>query len=137
MDYETYRKNFFTKPFPVPRYNFRGLFGVTLFFEDFEEAIAYYSRVLGSPAYVEGDDTRGWKIGDVWLTLLRGASGNPANMDIQLAMDSFDEAGQLHSSFIDAGGEGEAAADVLMYDPVRIYPVTDPFGTNILIVARA
>ena len=51
-------------------------------------------------------------------------------------MDSVEEARRLHEAFIDAGGESEEPDDVLMYEPVRLYPVSDPFGTNILIVAR-
>ena len=136
MDYEAYREAFFTEPQPEQRYHFHGLFGVSLFFEEYEAAVDYYTHVLGPPAYVEGDNTKGWKIGDAWLTLFPSVSGNPQNMDIQLALDSAEEANKLYSSLIDAGGEGKDPADVFMYDPVRIYPVTDPFGTNILIVAR-
>ena len=80
MDYQTYQKNYFTDPPPEQRYNFTGNFGVTLFYQDYVAAITYYERVLGPPAYVEGDGTRGWRIGQGWLTLLKGKSGNPRNL---------------------------------------------------------
>jgi hypothetical protein len=137
MDFESYQEAYFVKPPPEPRYKFGGLFGVTLFMEQYEEALAFYSRVLGLPAYVEGDSTRGWRIGDFWLTLLPAAEGNPRNAEIQLAMDTQEDADDLYEAFIEAGGEGEEPTDVLMYEPVRLYPVSDPFGTNILIVARS
>jgi hypothetical protein len=136
MDYDSYREAFFVQPSPQPRYKYGGLFGITLFMEEYKSALSFYSSVLGPPAYVEGDSTRGWKIGDFWLTLLPAASGNPQNSEMQLAMDSTEEARRLYEAFKDAGGEGEEPADVLMYEPVRLYPVSDPFGTSILIVAR-
>ena len=50
MDYETYRSKYFVDPAPQPRYNFIGNFGVTLFYEDYEAALTYYTQVLGPPA---------------------------------------------------------------------------------------
>jgi hypothetical protein len=38
MDYVTYRKSCFTDPRPVPRFDFTGTFGVTLYYEEFELA---------------------------------------------------------------------------------------------------
>jgi hypothetical protein len=63
MDYEAYRKAYFTEPAPEPRYRFNGSFGITFFYEEFEAAVGYYQQVLGPPAYVEGQGTRGWQIG--------------------------------------------------------------------------
>lgn len=63
MNYETYRKKYFTEPAPSPRFRFSGLCGVALYFEDYRPAVDYYSTVLGPPAYVEGEGTRGWRIG--------------------------------------------------------------------------
>jgi catechol 2,3-dioxygenase-like lactoylglutathione lyase family enzyme len=134
MDYESYRDKFFTKPAPEQNYKFQGLHGTTLYFEDYEAAVTFYSRVLGEPAYVEGTGTRGWQLGDTWLTLLRGKSGNPQNMELNIIMQTPGEADRLHAAFKDAGGIGEAASDELMYEPVRYCSVRDPFGTNILII---
>jgi len=87
MDYEAYRNAYFTDAPPQPRYRFSGSFGVTLSFEAYDEAVAYYAEVLGPPAYVEGNGTRGWAIGAGWLTPLRGHAGNPCNVEVTLMGD--------------------------------------------------
>lgn len=133
MNYEEYRQAFFTDPMPAPRYRFNGAFGVTLYFEDYDAAIAYYEQALGPPAYVEGNGTRGWPIGPGWLTLLQGQSGSPRNVEVALKMDTPAEAERLQQAFIAAGGAGPAPSNQLMYEPVRSCPVRDPFGTELLI----
>ncbi len=72
MDFETYRSEFFVEPVPEQEFQFKNSFGVTLYFEDYQAAIGFYEEVLGPPTYVEGGGTRGWPIGDGWLTLLQG-----------------------------------------------------------------
>lgn len=136
MNYEEYRNAYFANPMPEPRYVFNGSFGVTLYFEEFEAAVDYYGQVLGPPAYVEGAGTRGWPIGSGWLTLLQGRSGNPRNVEVTLQVDTPAEAERLHRAFIDAGGEGPAPTDELMYEPIRSCPVRDPFGTDLLIISQ-
>lgn|GEM_PF-789773 len=136
LNIQKYREAYFTDPRPEQHYCFRGSFGVTLFFEDFDAAAEYYEQVLGPPAYVEGKGTRGWEIGGGWLTLLRGTSGNPTNMEITLPVDTPEEAERLQKAFIDAGGTGPPPSDELMYEPVRFCSVCDPLGTNLLIIAR-
>jgi hypothetical protein len=136
MDYDTYREKFFVTPAPEPKYEFSGLYGVTLFFQEYEQAIEFYESVLGPPVYVEGDSTKGWRIGETWLTLLRGRTGNPQNIEVALVMASPQEAERLQRAFIGAGGTGPAPTDELMYEPIRACPVTDPFGTEIMIYSR-
>jgi hypothetical protein len=136
MDYESYQHDFFVDPQPEPRFDYLGLHGVTLFFADYEDAVKYYTVVLGSPAYVEGSGTRGWQIGDTWLTLLKWEKDNPRNVEFNIVMKSSQEAERLQAAFIEAGGSGEPPSDQLMYEPVRFCPVVDPFGTNILIFSR-
>ena len=133
MDYNAYRDKFFTHPLPQPRFAFTGLHGLTLYYADYIEAVAFYQRVLGPPAYVEGSDAHGWQIGPTWLTLLRGTAGNPQNVEVMIVTQSPGEAERLQSAFIEAGGQGDAPSDQLMYEPVRYCPVRDPFGTLILI----
>ena len=133
MDFETYRKQFFANPQPEPRFDFAGLHGLTLYFADYGTVVNYYQRVLGPPAYVEGENTRGWKIGNTWLTLLQGTSGVPQNVEVMIVMQTPAAAERLQAAFIEAGGEGQPPSNVLMYEPVRSCPVRDPFGTNILI----
>lgn len=135
MNYQEYRDAYFADPMPEPRYRFSGSFGVTLFFEEFDSAVGYYRQVLGPPAYVEGKGTRGWAIGSGWLTLLRGESGNPRNVEVTLQVKTPEEAERLQHAFIEAGGEGPAPSDQLMYEPIRSCPVRDPFGTEILIIS--
>jgi hypothetical protein len=135
MDYVSYQKNYFVDPPPVPRYNFNGTFGITLFYEDYQAAIDYYEKVLGPPAYVEGEGTRGWRIGQGWLTLLWGKSGNPQNVEITFVVSTPAEAEALQRAFIEAGSQGETPSDQLMYRPIRYCAVTDPFGVALLIIS--
>jgi hypothetical protein len=135
MDYETYKKNFYADPPPKPHYNFTGAFGSTLYYEDYQAALVYYERVLGPPAYVEGAGTRGWRIGGGWLTLFQGKSGNPTNVEITFVVATPEEAETLQRAFIEAGGEGPAPSDELMYEPIRFCAVTDPFGVGLLIIS--
>jgi hypothetical protein len=135
MDYESYKRNNLTEPPPDARFKYQGLLGITLYFEDFEAAVEYYSQVLGLPAYVEGAWTRGWRIGDTWLTLLKGKNGSPRNVEVSLVMKDAAEAERLQAAFINAGGSGPEPSDQLMYEPIRSCPVIDPFGTEILILS--
>jgi len=41
----------------------------------------------------------------------------------------------MQAAFIAAGAAGPHPSDQLMYVPVRVCPVTDPFGTELLIIA--
>jgi len=135
MDYQAYRDAYFVEPAPEPWYRFRGSFGIALFFEAFESAVGYYRQILGPPAYVEGEGTRGWPVGSGWLTLLWGGSGAPRNVEVILEVETPEEAERLQRAFIEAGGEGTGPSDQLMYEPVRACPVRDPFGTAWLIVS--
>jgi catechol 2,3-dioxygenase-like lactoylglutathione lyase family enzyme len=135
MDYESYARRFFKDPPPEPSFAYLGLHGITLYFGDYEAAVDFYSRVLGEPGYAEGQDTRGWRIGNTWLTLLKGRTGSPQNVEVTLRMTTPQEAERLQAAFIESGGSGESPTDQLMYEPVRYCPVMDPFGTPILIIA--
>lgn len=133
MDYGRYRAKYFVEPLPQPRFAYAGIHGATLFFRDYQAAVAYYEQVLGPPAYVEGNSTRGWRLGNTWLTLLKGGTGLPINVEVPLVMQSPQAAEALQRAFMAAGGQGEAPTDQLMYEPVRCCPVRDPFGTQWLI----
>jgi hypothetical protein len=135
MDYETYKDKYFVKPQPEPRFEYLGLNGVALFFEDYQAALDYYSAVLGPPAYVEGEFTHGWRIGNSWLTLFPSKSGNPHSVELTINMPTPEQAQRLQQAFIAAGGVGEPPSDQLMYEPIRYCAVTDPFGTEIIIIS--
>ena len=136
MDYETYREAYFVSPEPKARFEYVGIFGISLFFSDYRRAVDYYSKVLGYPAHFEGENTRGWRIGQEWITLFPSTKADPQNMDLQILMKSVGEAEALHSAFIEAGGQGPAPSDELMYERLRFCSVQDPFGTDILIVSK-
>jgi catechol 2,3-dioxygenase-like lactoylglutathione lyase family enzyme len=136
VDYEEYRRAFFTDPAPQPRFRFASTGGAVMFIEDYEAAVAFYQEVLGQPAYAEGAGTRGWQIGDSWLTLFPAGDGGPRNTEIGLLMETPAEADRLQAAFIAAGATGPEPSDQLMYEPIRSCPVTDPFGTRLLIYAR-
>jgi hypothetical protein len=136
MDFDEYQKAYFVFPQPKPRFHFTGLFGLTLYYEDFKSAVTFYEQVLGPVGYQEGDNTRGWAIGNGWLTLLRGKQGNPRNMEISFKMESVEAAEALQQAFIQAGAKGSPPSDQLMFVPVRICPVIDPFGVDVMIFAE-
>lgn len=135
MDEATYRESFFVDPPPPQRFDFLGIRGADLYFTTYEAAVEFYTAVLGPPMYVEGAGTRGWKVGNSELTLLKGGTGAPLNASVPFVMQSPAEAERLHAAFIDAGASGPAPSDQLMYESVRFCPVVDPFGTEILIYA--
>ena len=47
MDMSEYRARYFVDPPPVPLYAFEGIGGVTLYFAHYDEAVGFYSQVLG------------------------------------------------------------------------------------------
>jgi hypothetical protein len=136
MDYETYRKKYFADLQPEPRFKFSGAFGATLYYQDYQEALAFYKKVLGPPAYIEGENTHGWKIGETWLTLFPSKSGNPINVEIPFYMASPEEVDRLYQAFIAAGAKGDPPENGIMYRLVRLCVLTDPFGVSILVVCN-
>lgn len=120
---------------PAATYGFTGIGGAALFLADFERAVSFYTAVLGAPEYVYGTGTCAWRLGSSWLTLLRGQSGNPTNVEIILEMTTPAEAEKLHAAFVAAGAEGGEVSDQVMIVPVRYCPIVDPFGTNLLIIS--
>jgi len=136
MDYEQYQQAYFTRPVPDQRFAFRGILGITLYFQEYQTAVEYYQKIFGMPAYVEGNSTRGWQIGDTWLTLLRGKKGFPQNVEVMLYVQDPTEVDCLRAAFVDAGGQCQEPLDTLMYEPIRLCAVQDPFGTNFMIVSN-
>ena len=135
MDFDAYRRANIVDPAPVQRFDLTGIHGIALYFKEFDGAVAYYTEVLGEPGYIEGAGTRSWRVGDTWLTLLAGGDGSPSSVEVPIIASTPEEAERLQQAFIDAGGTGTAPTDQLMFAPVRFCPVTDPFGTEILVFA--
>lgn len=136
MDYKEYKQKYFANPASQPKFDFVGLHGIALYFHEYEKAVAFYSAVLGPPAYIEGEFTKGWQIGNIWLTLFPSKSGNPQNAEIHFLMKTPQEVEKLYQAFISAGATGDAPSDQLMYEPLRYCYLQDPFGTGILIVCK-
>lgn len=135
MDFDTSRKMYFSDPLPETRFNFKDLYGTTLYYEDLHEAAAFFEKVIGPPACIEDRGTRGWQAGKGWLTLLHGKRGNPTNVEVTFELETVEESEKLHRAFIQAGAKGETPSDQLMYRLVRYCPVTDPFGVDILVIS--
>jgi uncharacterized glyoxalase superfamily protein PhnB len=88
----------------------------------------FFRQVFGPPAYIEGQYTHGWKIGDSWLTVFPAQEGNPKNLEIPIYLQTAQEVDRLYDAFIEAGAQGDRPKDTIMYLPVRMAIVTDPFG---------
>jgi uncharacterized glyoxalase superfamily protein PhnB len=133
MDYEKYRETYFVEPQPEEKFEFAGIRGACLYLREYEAAIEFYSNVLGPPNYIENEETHGWKLGNTWLTLFPGSEASPGNISVEIQMKSAEEADRLQATFIEAGARGASPSDEFRYDPIRFCPVTDPFGTELLI----
>jgi len=134
MDYKEYRRKYFTDPAPEPRYQVRGIHGATLFYEDYQAALHFFQQVFGPPAYVEGENTHGWKIGDSWLTVFPANQGSPQNIEVPIYLQTAEGVDRLYQACLTAGAHGNPPQDTLMYLPVRIAIVTDPFGVMFTLV---
>lgn len=115
-----------------------GLNYVTLYFDDLEAAVAFYSDVLGPPdEVVEQPVIWGWKMGSTWLTLFPSSIGiepgaNPRNTEFAIQVETKDQVDALYQRFLDAGATNcDAPSDTEMYDPMRFSCVDDPFGVRI------
>lgn len=135
MDEDAYRRAYYTDPAPPPRFPMVGLAGVSLYIERYEEAVAFYTAVLGQPAYVEGQWTHGWQIGSGWLTLFPAQANGPANMDVTVRVASPSDVAALREAFVAAGATGDPPSDQLMYEAVRYAQINDPFGTIWIIIS--
>jgi uncharacterized glyoxalase superfamily protein PhnB len=136
MDFNEYRSNYFANPAPTPRFDFRGIRGAAVYYQDYQAALAYFEQVFGPPGYVEGEFTHGWLLGDTWLTVFPAKEGAPSNVEVLLYLTSPEEVNRLQAAMFEAGGKGDPPVDTLMYAPVRIGMVTDPFGGVFTLVAE-
>jgi len=128
MDYEEYRNKYYSDPTPEPRFKAKGIQGTTLYYQEYSSALDFFRQVFGPPAYIEGKHTHGWKIGDSWLTVFPAQEGSPKNIEIPIYLHAAQEVDRLYDAFMEAGAQGDKPKDTLMYLPVRMAIVTDPFG---------
>ncbi len=120
------------------RFHIVGLAYVSLYYKDFDEAVAFYTRVFGEPLTVDDPGViRGWHLGSTWLTLFPSKGGtrpdaNPCNTEFAIQVSTPEEVDVLLQVLIGAGATpGWAAEDTEMYDPMRFGYVDDPFGVRI------
>jgi len=134
MDFQEYRRKYYSDPQPEPRFAFSGLQGLVLYYQDYPQALAFLEQVFGPPNYVEGEDTHGWRIGPGWLTVFPSSGGNPQNIEVPIYLQSSAEVDRLHAALLEAGATGEPPEDTLMYEPVHMAFATDPFGVVWMLV---
>lgn len=109
---------------------------VSLYIEQFDEAVEFYSHVFGPPSYVEGQ-LRGWKMGATWLTVFHGADGpvgnaDPRNIEFAVQVAAPAEVDRLVARLVDAGARVfSAPRDTRMYETMRFACVDDPFGVRV------
>jgi hypothetical protein len=136
MNFDEYKRAFYADPQPKSRYSFRGIHGASVHYQDYAAALLFLENIFGPPAYKEGEFTHGWKMGDTWLTAFPSKKGSAANMEIPIYLNNAADVDKLYQAFIESGSNGEAPADTLMYVPVRIAFVTDPFGVAWMLVCE-
>ncbi|RMH70255.1 MAG: VOC family protein [Gemmatimonadetes bacterium] len=125
-----------TTPTQSPHFHIVGVNYISIYVKDYEAALAFYSHVLGKPAFQE-KTTRGWSLGNTWLTLFpakagTNPTGNPQNMEFAIQVATPDEVDRLHQAFLDAGATDTwTPEDTWMYENMRFGAIDDPFGVRI------
>jgi uncharacterized glyoxalase superfamily protein PhnB len=130
------------QPAPTPgdtrRYHVIDLNYVSLYVNDFEAAIAFYTRLFGQPESVNSNETTyGWRMGSTWLTVFTGKAGpqpnnNPRNTEFAIQVAEPGEVDLLYQALVEAGARSfMAPEDTTMYEPMRFCCVDDPFGVRI------
>lgn len=133
---QDYKSKYFINPGHVPRFNFHGIRGAALYYQDYPGALAFFRKVFGEPGYVEGEFTHGWRIGDTWLTVFPAGEGAPQNVEVMLYLKTPEEVDRLYDTMLEAGAQGEQPVDSLMYTRVRMAVVQDPFGGMFSIICE-
>jgi uncharacterized glyoxalase superfamily protein PhnB len=109
----------------------------SLYIDRYDEAIAFYSNVFGSPEYSEANELVGFRMGATWLTVFRGTDGphkgsDPRNTEFAVQVSTPSDVDRLARKLVDAGArEFSAPRDTRMYERMRFACVDDPFGVRI------
>jgi uncharacterized glyoxalase superfamily protein PhnB len=111
---------------------------ISLYIENFQEAIAFYTQVFGAPESIaENKAIYGWRMGSTWLTVFPGKVGsspnnNPRNAEFAIQVSTPAEVDLLHQALIDAGAKTYMPPEATtMYESMRYCCVDDPFGVRI------
>jgi uncharacterized glyoxalase superfamily protein PhnB len=119
------------------KFNIVGLGFPSFYLKDYEDAVAFYTKVLGPP---KNDVPRinGWKLGETWLTLFPAEDmgthkdSNPRNTEFAIRVEAPEQVDVLYQAFLDAGAKKcMPPEDTRMYDPMRFCCVDDPFNIRI------
>jgi len=109
---------------------------VSLYLEDLDEGIEFYSKIFGPPVYKE-NRIYGWRMGATWLTLFPSSGGtctgsNPRNTEFAIQVEHPEQVDVLYKMFIDLESEMcREPEDTWMYEPMRFACVDDPFGVRV------
>src|SRR5678815_1527791 len=121
------------KPYHIVDLNY-----MSLYIEDYQAAINFYTQVFGKPnSIAENNAIYGWKMGATWLTVFPGKVGsqpntNPRNTEFAIQVSAVEEVDLLHQALIEAGAKTYMPPeDTTMYEPMRYCCVDDPFGVRI------
>jgi catechol 2,3-dioxygenase-like lactoylglutathione lyase family enzyme len=122
---------------PAANYNITTLNYVTLYFHDFDAAVAFYTAVFGPPDSIHEETIIGWRLGDTWLTFFPAKEGthpgsNPRNTEFAIQVATPEEVDRLHAALMTAGAKDIRTPEYTrMYVPMRFCCVEDPFGVRI------
>ena len=123
----------------MSKYDIVGLNYVTVYIQDFETAVAFYTNIFGTPETnaPDGAALYGWKMGSTWFTVFPDKEGthpnsNPRNSEFAIQVGSPAEVDRLHADLVAAGAKNIwTPEDTEMYEPMRFSCVDDPFGVRI------
>jgi len=110
---------------------------VSLYVEEFEKAVAFWTALFGPPELKEHATTLGWRMGATWLTLFPAAHGtapgaNPRNAEFAIRVEAPEQVDALHAALVDQGSKTVMKPqDTWMYENMRYCCVDDPFGVRI------
>ena len=109
---------------------------VSLYMEDLDGGVEFYSKLFGPPVYGEGR-VYGWSMGATWLTLFPSDAGNcagsnPRNTEYAVQVERPGQVDVLYRRLLDLGSEVcREPEDTWMFEPMRFACVDDPFGVRI------
>jgi catechol 2,3-dioxygenase-like lactoylglutathione lyase family enzyme len=110
---------------------------VSLYVEEFEKAVAFWTALFGPPEFKEQETTLGWKMGATYLTLFPAAHGtvpgsNPRNAEFAIRVEAPGQVDALLEAMVEQGAKVVMGAqDTWMYEKMRYGCVDDPFGVRI------
>lgn len=114
-----------------------GLRFPSFYLKDFDQAVAFYTKIFGPPQYPE-PRIGGWHLGDTWLTLFpaedlgHDANANPRNAEFAIQVATPEQVDVLYALLLEAGAKSiHAPEDSRMYDKMRFSCVDDPFNIRI------